>query len=287
MNENDQNPYQAPEADIQVASDSGELLPTPNTIPIGRGFTWIEKSISKTLMPNLGMWMLIGLIYVLISIALSFIPLVNLVVPYLLGPVFAAGLALGAHAVYKSEKLEIGQLFAGFQHPRSSQLFIFGAITLVFYLLMFALIIGVIGFEVLGLAMSGSEPDAAALGSLAGKFLMLIPIGLIIGVIFLLAMWFPPTLIALHDVSVVDAIKIGFKGAVKNLGAVIVFLLMLIVLGIVLGIVFSIVAAIIGFISSTLAFVLMFLLFIPIALLGAGFWAGITYHAYRDIFLAE
>ncbi|NVJ67028.1 MAG: hypothetical protein HWE16_11120 [Gammaproteobacteria bacterium] len=286
MQNDDQNPYQAPESDIQVTSESGELLAVANTVPIGRGFTWIEKSLGQTLKPNLGMWMLIGLIYGIISLVLSLIPLINIIVPYLLAPVFSAGLIMGAHHIFNGEKLELNHLFAGFQHPRSSQLFVFGAITIAIYFLIFIAIIAFIGFDFIGLALAGGEPDPEMIASMAGKFLILIPLGLVAGVIFLLALWFPPALIALHDVSAMDALKIGFKGAMKNLGAVIVFLLMFIVLAIVISILFAIVAALLGFISEMLI-VLVALFAIPLALLAAGFWAGVTYHAYRDIFLAQ
>lgn len=286
MQNEDQNPYQAPEADIQVTSESDELLTVANSVPAGRGFTWIEQSINKTLMPNLGMWMLIGLVYGIISGILSLIPLINIIVPYLLAPVFTAGLIMGAHQIFKGEKLQFNQLFAGFQHPRSGQLFTFGAISIAIYFLMFLFIIAFIGFDFIALAMSGGDPDPEMLASMAGKFLLLIPLGIVAGVIFLLAMWFPPALIAMHDVSAIEALKIGFKGAMKNIGAMIVFLLLLIVLMIVVGILLAIVMAILGFVSEMLIY-LAVLIMIPVALLAAGFWTGVTYHAYRDIFLAQ
>ncbi|MRX28566.1 BPSS1780 family membrane protein [Kangiella sp. HZ709] len=287
MNEQDNNPYQAPEADIQTPENEGELLATPNTVPIGRGFTWLEKGISNTLKPQIGMWMLIGLVYVIISLVLNFIPIINMIVPTLLAPVFAAGLALGAHRVYTGEKLEIGQLFAGFSLPQSSQLFLFGLITIVVYIALFMLMFAFVGFDFITLMMSGDDPDPAVISSMMGKFILLIPLGLIAGVIFLLALWFPPTLIGLHGISAMQALKLGFKGATKNIGAVVVFLLMLIVLGIAVGIIFALLMGIIGFISQTMALVLMFIIMIPLALLAVGFWAGTTYHAYRDIFIGE
>lgn len=286
MQNEDQNPYQAPESDIQVSSSEGELLTVANTVPVGRGFTWIERSLSQTLKPSIGMWLLIGLVYGIISAVLSLIPLINLIVPYLLAPVFTAGLIMGAHNIFLGEKLEMNHLFSGFQHPRSSQLFIFGAITIALYFLMIIVLIAFIGFDFIGLMLADGEPDPQALASMVGKFLILIPVGFVLGVIFLLAMWFPPTLIALHDVSAIDALKIGFKGSMKNIGAVIVFLLLFIVLTIIIGILVGIVMAILGFISETLI-LLSAIFIIPLALLAAGFWAGVTYHAYRDIFLAQ
>ncbi len=287
MNENDQNPYQAPEADIASPEDNGELLTIPNTVPAGRGFSWLEKGISQTLKPQWGMWMLIGLIYGIISIVLGLIPLINIIVPYLLAPVFTAGLILGAHKIYQGEKLEVGQLFAGFSLPQSSQLFLFGLITILVYIGLFMLMFAFVGFEFISLAMSGEEPDPQVLASMMGKFILLIPLGLIAGIIFLLALWFPPALIGLHGLSAMEALKLGFKGAMKNIGAVIVFFLMLIVLGIAIGLIFGLLVGVFSVISQSLAFLVMAIVIIPIALLAAGFWTGTTYHAYRDIFLAQ
>lgn len=238
-------------------------------------------------MPQWGVWMLIGLIYLIISAVLNFIPIINIIVPTLLAPLFTAGLVLGAHHIYKGEKIEIGQLFAGFSVPKSNQLFIVGAITIVASLLMLLVVFLFVGSDFLTAIFAGGQPDPAVLAKMTGKMLLLIPLGFIASILFMLIFWFPPILIARHDLSAIDAIKIGFKGAMKNLGAVIVFVLMLIVVAIALAIVFGIITFILGIISTKLSMLTVILLAIPLALLGVGFWAGTTYHAYHDIFLGQ
>lgn len=285
MSDNEQNPYQTPEAELQ--QETNNLLHEPARVSAGRGFTWLEGSLNQIIKPSIGTWLLIGLVYFIILFALNLVPLIGPIAQYLLVPVFTAGLLLGCKKITEGNKLEINDLFSGFQLPQSGQLFVFGLINLVIYLGVFILIIGIIGFEFFGAALSGQEPDADAIAGMMGKFFLLIPLFLILGILIALAVWFPPALIGIHNMSAIEAIKHGFRGALKNIGAILVLFLMMIVLSIVLMIVLGIIFGILTIISNWLAGVIGMVVFLLFIFLFIGFSTGVTYMAYRDIFIGE
>src|SRR5437667_186121 len=65
-----------------------------------------------------GAWIVILVVYVLISIGLAIIPVVGNLAHLVLTPVFIGGVMLGCHALARGEPLSIGHLFGGFQGGR-------------------------------------------------------------------------------------------------------------------------------------------------------------------------
>lgn len=283
MSDTEQNPYQAPEADINVPEEVGSdtLLEKPNLVSAGRGLDWVDRSIKQTLSPQLNMWLIIGLVYVVISLILEHIPYVNMIVPTLLAPVFSAGLVLGADKVFRGEKIDIGQLFAGFTLPKTSHLFIVAVLTFVAVIAIALLMFSMIGFGNIEAMLSGGQVSPEALlGIMTTKLWTMLPIAIISGILLALAFWFPPILIAKHEISAFEAIAMSFKGGLKNILTLIIFIVIVGIAALILGFLLGLIVSILpGFIAEIVGFV--------VAIPFVGFSAGITYHAYRDIFLAQ
>lgn len=283
MSDTEQNPYQAPEADITVSTEAGSdtLLEKPNLVSAGKGIDWVDRSIKQTLAPQLNIWLVIGLIYVVISLILEHIPYINAIVPSLLAPIFSAGLVLGADKIFRGEKIDVGQLFAGFTLPKTSHLFIVAVLTLVSIIILAIIMFAIIGFDNLKAMLSGGQvTPEALLGIMTKKIWTMIPVAIISGILLALAFWFPPILIAKHEISAFQAIAMSFKGGLKNILTLIILFILLLIVGFILGFLLTLVVSLLPqFIAEIIG--------VAVAIPLIGFWAGITYHAYRDIFLGQ
>ena len=107
--------------------------------------------------------------------------------------------------------------------------------------------------------LAGSGPPA-----LGGSFFILILIGLALFIPLVMALYFAPALIVHHDLGAVDAMKLSFKGCLRN---ILPFL------------VYGVIAMILGFLAS-IPLMLGWLVLGPILAIA-------VYVAYRQIFLDD
>ena len=99
-------------------------------VTVGRGWGWIVEGW-RLFAKAPGIWLLIMLIYLGISMVLSFIPFLGPLAYALLAPVLAGGMLYGAAALDRGESLEIGHLFQGFKdQDRMGPLVVLGLISL-------------------------------------------------------------------------------------------------------------------------------------------------------------
>jgi hypothetical protein len=254
------NPFQAPAAhveDIRGAGD-GSLLSQPNRVASGRGAGWWSSSWDL-FREATGLWIGIGIAYIGLSVVLSVIPFLSIVFSVLF-PVIYGGLMLGCHSLAKGEGLRFGHLFAGFQ-KNFGQLALAGLlyiVGIVIVILGVALLFGGLGFAA---AMSGSEPSQGV--AIIGIVLAVL-VALALATPLMMAIWFAPALIALNDLSAVEAMKLSFRGCLRNLVPFLVYGLVAIVLAIV----------------ATIPLGLGWLALLPTMICS-------IYVAYREIFTAE
>ena len=254
------NPYQTPAAHVADVLDSA----TPDTsyieggraVAAGRGFAWIREGWD-IFRRQWGMWLVLIVIFVLIFVAIGFIPVLNFVITLFL-PVFVAGLMTGCQHVARGGELELAHLFAGFRR-NTGQLVLVGVIGFALAFVAAIPISLVIGLTAWGAATTSANPMAAfGLGTIVAglvTFALLIPINM--------AMWFAPSLVMLQDQSAPRAIGQSFKGCIKN---IVPFLL------------YGVIAFLMG-IVATVTFGLAWFVFGPILLCS-------VYAGYRDIFFA-
>lgn len=258
------NPFAPPKASVlEAASEEDVLVLDGRKVEAGRGAAWLTESWGF-FTSAIGAWILIFLIFMVMTLVLAIIP-GGSIVSYLLQPVFTAGILLGCRDIESGSRLEVSHLFAGFKQNT-------GNLILVGLLYMVGLIVvTIVAFIPMMIAMPFLAPTFEGLdnASVAQVFLTVGPLIVIFVLLILalalplvMALWFAPALVVFHDVQPIAAMKASFSGCLKNL-------LPFLVYGVV-GLGF--------FILALIPLGLGLLVFVPMV------WASI-YTAYRDIYL--
>ena len=221
-----ENPYAPPESHVEDVNAMGGtdlvLATTLKSNSAGAGWAWVKSGFASFKASPL-FWIINLIIMFVIMMVLSLIPIVGTIATSILNPVFMGGLMIGTYAIAQGQKMTVGHLFAGFQ-KHASTLITVGALYLVgiiFLLLITGIVAYLTGgfdsFATLAAAQAGDAPDPAqimaAYGSLkiAGLFYIVLLFPLMFSVIF------APALVVFHDMKALDAMKLSFKGCVKNI----------------------------------------------------------------------
>ena len=201
------NPQPATVAAQPLIPGGSRFIPAARGVPIGNGWTWLASAWSM-FRAAAGTWIGMMLAAIVIAIAVAFVPIIGPLVVNVIPPVFIAGLMIAARNVEQGREAKFSQLFAGFQ-VRFGPLVLLGVVSLV---IMGAIVFGVV--IVTGVQISTMpDPDAIFVSEQ-----LLLAILLIAALILplLMASWFAPTLIVLHDMGVGVAMKASFAGCLKN-----------------------------------------------------------------------
>ncbi|MDS4027903.1 MAG: BPSS1780 family membrane protein [Candidatus Contendobacter sp.] len=206
-------------------------------VDAGRGWGWIVEGWQLFAQAP-GIWIVILLIYLGISVVLSFIPIVGGLAYVLLSPVLAGGMLYGAAALARGEPLEIAHLFRGFQdQERMGPLVLLGLISLAGYVLMALVAVVFVGG---GLMMSavmdsaGAHMAPEALGGLfAGAGLIVLLVVLTIGFLITMALFYGIPLVMLGGQNAWPAAQDSIAACWANMLPLLVFGLIYLVLGMV------------------------------------------------------
>jgi uncharacterized membrane protein len=246
------------------ASPPEAFDPHGRRVPARHGVEWIRNGW-RIFRQRPGVWIGLGLIYVVLLVLLGAVPLLNLLT-LLLGPVLMGGAMFAYERARTSGEVQIGDLFAGFRQ-QSGQLVIVGLL---------ALALTALGSIVLWVTTSIPAGDSVATltgnvaftaGSVlnAGSAELIgIAVYLMIFTAAIAATWFAPALVMLHNVAPYAAMKASLAACVKNWLPLLVY---------------SIVLALLMLIAS-IPFGLGLLVMVPVMLLSIG-------DSYRDIFVAR
>jgi uncharacterized membrane protein len=252
----DINPYQAPQATVHdPVSTDGALAAEPLSVDAGRGIAWLTQGWSTFRQAPL-IWIALTVIGIVLFVVLSFVPVLGQIGTSLLYVLFAGGIMLGCRALERGEELTIAHLFAGTQ-SHLSPLLVVGALYLAALFGLF-LIVGLVGGGSIFAVVSGQIEAGAAVGSVLLTTLVLA----LLLVPLAMTVWFAPSLVALHNVAPVEAMKLSFRGCLRNLLAFLVYGVVLFILAIV----------------ASIPFGLGWLVLLPMT-------AGSVYASYKDIFL--
>lgn len=229
------------------------------SVDAGRGVAWWTEGWAL-FMRQAGMWVVLGLVLLIVTIVLAIIPILGGLALALLFPVFWGGWMLAARKVEGGGALEIGDLFLGFKDKLTS-LIVIGALVLA------AVVVVSVVFMVLGagaaFGMFAGGSSGSAGGAVAGFFGMILMLLVMLALTFVLSMalWFAPALVVFRDLSPVDAVKASFGAALKNIVPFVLYFVIYIVAAIVAAIPFG----------------LGWLVLMPLVLLT-------SYAAYKDVF---
>jgi uncharacterized membrane protein len=253
------DPYTAPRsrvADLPAAGGEGNFSSDGQAVPAGHGWQWIAAGW-ELFKRQPGTWILLLIVFVVISFLIVLIPFLGSLASNLLWPVFAGGIVLGCRELDQGGELTVGHLFAGFRDH-------FGRLVLIGVLYLVALIaVMIVAFAIAGAgvgfgALLGRDPGAE-IGVRTILIAVLVALALLIPVV--MAVWFAPSLVVLNDLGVGDALKASFAACLRNIVPFLVY-------------------GLIGFglaIVATIPFGLGWLALGPTL-------AASVYAAYRDIF---
>lgn len=197
-------------------------------LPSGRGWAWYGEAFTIFRRGPLA-WILLFLVYLVINIVISLVPLVGTLAGSVMDDVFLGGIMLGCAAADRGEKVQVESLFDGFKRsPR--ELFLLGIISL----LLTGIIMGISFGAFFVFSPEGGLELAERFASgkpFTGDFFLQHAVGaLMSGLVFaallvplLMATWFAPALIALQGMNSVEALKASFRGCVANVGPFLVY----------------------------------------------------------------
>ncbi len=275
---NDRNPYEAPGSDPSPPRGSGTANdgpPTPVRAPARRGLDWVVRGVGF-FSRSPGAWIAAMLTQLGVSYMLAFVPLIGVIAARLLSPVFTGGLMIGCHRVDGGGSFRYQDLFAAFSRPPASRLAGLGGLELVMFMVL-AILMGSV-WVASGLPVDPTV-DPTTLDLDPSKLLWPTLIVLVAVIPMVMLVLFAPALIVFHGMGVTDAMGLSYRACVRNLPALLVWLLTGIAGGLLVSVIVGGVASATG--SPPVATLLL--------LVAAGaLWAiflGSVYAAYADIFL--
>jgi len=266
----EQNPYEAPAANVEAVVSGGRLVGA-QSVPIGNGAKWFGEAWGLYKRQP-WLWIGIFLVYIGVFIVMSIIPVASNILPTLMAPVLMAGMMLACYEVDEGNPLNIAHLFAGFKR-RTGELIGLGAINLGLSLLILV-IVGVIMFvigtatgmasEVMDGLMSGN-PEIFNSPQMAKMFILAFLIALLLILPMTMFFWFAPVILMLNeDVGIIESMKLSFMGCVKNI----------------LPMTFYSIVGIPLFIVASIPALLGLLVFFPVIIIT-------IYVSYKDIYLTQ
>lgn len=227
------NPYQTPETNLETSNPSNAILSEPQKRSAGAGWQWIKDAFNLFMQSPLN-WIVLMVIWMLIIIGLSMIPLLSIIL-YIISPILSGGIMLGCDALNRNDRLSIGHLFAGFK-KNTAKLAGLGVIQLIGFILIF--IIAALPFLLLGLVSSTDivnilNPDTMPDESALVIMMLYVLIVLALEIPLIMGIWFSPSLVVFHDLTAWDAFKMSFRGCISNITPFLIYGLIFLLLGVV------------------------------------------------------
>ncbi len=214
--------------DLPPTDEYGSLLPQllaePRACPTGWGLSWLVKAF-MIFKEQFLLWIGIGVVYLVILAIGSYIPVINLIFSVITF-VFIGGIIKGCHAQATGGELRFDHLFSAFKTHLASLIIVFLLYIVAIIIVLIPLII--IAFLLFGIMGSASDSlSSGEFGMMSGgmvialMFISLLAMLALIPVI--MSIWFAPALIVINNVKPVDAMKMSFRGCLKNIMPFLVF----------------------------------------------------------------
>lgn len=229
------------------------------TVDISRGIVWFSGGW-RIFMKNPGLWIVLGIIMLAITVVLSIIPILGILALALVTPVLVAGLLYGAREADAGRTLDVLHLFQGFRDKEKlTPLLSLGGLALAGLLAGFALAFLLAGGSMVTMMLSGERPQMAA-GAMGGFILA----GLVILAVELLvatAIAYAIPLVMFHGTPAGVAMRSSFNASLRNFLPLLVF-----------SVVYLFAAVV-----ATLPLMLGWLVLLPAS-------AGMLYLSYKDLY---
>ena len=203
-----------------------------NRVDAGRGAGWYADGWN-IIKGQIGMWILLILIYFVLAFVLGIIPIIGGLIMALIGPGLIAGLYAAARAASSGEKVEAGHLFMAFKdEEKRGPMLTLGAINIGLTIVL-VLTIGLIIGGGMGVNhMAGDDPEMMA-QAMQGAGLAGLLVILVVSLAIAMAMIYAAPLVMFTETSPMDALKLSFKASLTNWLPLLVFGLIFIPLAII------------------------------------------------------
>ncbi|MFZ5465680.1 MAG: BPSS1780 family membrane protein [Pseudomonadota bacterium] len=230
------------------------------TVEAGRGAGWYADAWN-IFKGQIGMWLLLVLIYLGLAIVLGFIPFIGQLAFALISPALAGGLYLAAREAEAGRPLDAKMLFQPLtdEHSRGPMLTL-GAISIAFSLALMLTLATIMGGSAGTSALLGHDPDAMRAQMMGAGLAGLLTV-LLLSLVFLMAMLYAAPLVLFAGVPPVQSLKLSLKACMGNWLPLLIFGLILIPLAVL----------------ASLPLMLGWLFLMPIIMIA-------IYASYRDIF---
>lgn len=267
----------------------------PGKVSVGEAVSWVAGGW-KIFIASPGTWLLIGLVDLLISSAIQFVPFIGMLLAFVAAPIFTAGLLYAAREIEAGREIRLDYLFQGFREPgRLGPLLGLGGIYL-------GSMIVIVVVCLLALVLTGATADlgrdvAGAAGLLDPQALYILLVVLIAIALFLpvlMALYYAIPLVMFRRTPIWAALGSSLKACLRNFLPLLVFGLVLLVpllvlaliLGAIVGLFFALFvtsassAAAGGVLAVVLGILLMFLISIPLVTI----LTSMNFYSYRSVY---
>lgn len=209
------NPYKAPDSEvIEKTENTAGTSTVAISRPIGEGWAWIKDAFAL-FKPNAFLWIGLFIVYFIVLIVCSIIPLLGMILSYIIGPLLMAGIAQCAYDQDTRGEFEIGTLFSGFSH-QTGRLIAAGFIMLGLIIVCMLPMIITMGAAFMG-SMATENIDPEQMQGIGTTAILGVLITLALVIPATMAYWFAPILIKLNDVRPFEAFKLSFFACLKNI----------------------------------------------------------------------
>jgi uncharacterized membrane protein len=211
--------------------DAPKLVLPGRSLRAGAGTDWIGEGWRLFCKAKL-MWIIFVFLFLLIHIALAFVPLLGSLAANILSPVLAGGVYLGCRSLETGGELELEHLFAGFRRHFGDLVligvaYLLGGIAILLVFGMFA------GMSIVSAMLAGHQGDVLSSVMAASVPLAIgALVATALSVPLVAAYWFAPMLVMLNGVKPVDAMKASLVACFRNLLPFLVYSILMLLLAI-------------------------------------------------------
>ena len=202
--------------------------PAPGDVVPGHALDWLAAGWRIFMRAPL-VWALQALIFFVILAALGMVPFIGWAAAPVTLPVLVAGMLSGARALDRGELLQVGQLFDGLRQ-HAGNLLLVGLFHLLGLLLAALAAAAIGGSAMLTGAAAGALGAIAGAGVAAGGMMLGVVVFTVLWALLMMALWFAPALVMLHEVAPLDAMRLSARACFHNLLAFVVLAALLYVL---------------------------------------------------------
>ncbi|MBP7639983.1 MAG: hypothetical protein KA733_04345, partial [Thauera sp.] len=202
--------------------------PAPGDVVPGHALDWLAAGWRIFMRAPL-VWALQALIFFVILAALGMVPFIGWAAAPVTLPVLVAGMLSGARALDRGEPLQVGQLFDGLRQ-HAGNLLLVGLFHLLGLLLAALAAAAIGGSAMLTGAAAGALGAIAGAGVAAGGMMLGVVVFTVLWALLMMALWFAPALVMLHEVAPLDAMRLSARACFHNLLAFVVLAALLYVL---------------------------------------------------------